>query len=46
MPEERARLYVGDKYTLEHNHKLRPILEVLQNHSHIVQTSQKPIAFQ
>ena len=43
---EKVRRYIGDKYNLEYNCKLRPIIETLQNHSHIIQTSQKPIVFQ
>jgi hypothetical protein len=29
---------------LEHNHKLRPILDLLLNHNHIVQANLKPVA--
>jgi DNA replicative helicase MCM subunit Mcm2 (Cdc46/Mcm family) len=38
--------YIGDKHTLAHNKKLRPILELLINHSHIIQTGQRPVALQ
>ena len=43
---EKVKRYIGDKYKLEYNIKLRPIVELLQNHNHIIQTSQKPIVFQ
>ena len=43
---EKVRRYIGDKYKIEYNIKLRPIVELLQNHNYIVQTSQKPIVFQ
>jgi DNA replicative helicase MCM subunit Mcm2 (Cdc46/Mcm family) len=43
---EKVSRYIGDKYKLEHNIRLRPIVDLLQNHNHIVQTSQKPIVFQ
>jgi hypothetical protein len=43
---EKVKRYIGDKYKLEHNIKLRAIVELLQNHNHIIQTSQKPIVFQ
>ena len=43
---EKVKRYIGDKFRLEYNIKLRPIVELLQNHTHVVQTSQKPIVFQ
>lgn len=43
---EKVKRYIGDKFRLEYNIKLRPIVELLQNHNHIIQTSQKPIVFQ
>lgn len=43
---EKVRRYIGDKFKLEHNIKPRPMVDLLQNHNHIVQISQKPIVFQ
>jgi hypothetical protein len=41
-----VKRYVGDKYKLEYNIKLRPILQLLLNDSHIIQTNLKPVALQ
>jgi hypothetical protein len=35
--------YIGDKYKLRENSKLRPILEKLRNHSQVMTVSEKPI---
>ena len=43
---EKVKRYIGDKFRLEYNIKLRPIVKLVQNHNHIIQTSQKPIVFQ
>ena len=43
---EKVERYIGDKYKLEYNIRLRPIVDLLQNHNRIIQTSQKPIVFQ
>jgi MCM AAA-lid domain len=43
---EQVKGYIGDKYELTHNIKLRPILELLLNDSHIIQTNLKPVALQ
>jgi hypothetical protein len=41
---EQVKRYIGDKYTLEYNFKLRPILDLLIKNIHIDQVNQKPIA--
>jgi hypothetical protein len=35
--------YVGDKWSLEHNHKLKPIIDNLMNNSHIWRIGEKPL---
>lgn len=37
--------YIGNKFTLEHNKKLRPIVEMLRNHSRVEWTGKRPIIF-
>jgi DNA replicative helicase MCM subunit Mcm2 (Cdc46/Mcm family) len=39
----RVKYYVGEKYKLRENSKLRPILERLRNHSRVIIVSEKPI---
>ena len=39
----RVKSYIGDKYKLRENSKLRPILERLRNHSRVIIVSEKPI---
>lgn len=41
---DRVKHYIGEKFKLRENKKLRPILERLRNHSHIVTVSEKPVA--
>jgi DNA replicative helicase MCM subunit Mcm2 (Cdc46/Mcm family) len=40
---ELVNRYVDGKYTLEQNKKLRPVLDMLLNHDHVIQISQRPI---
>ena len=39
----RVKYYISNKYKLQDNKKLRPILEKLRNHSHVVIITQKPV---
>ena len=39
----RVKYYIGNKYKLQDNKKLRSILEKLRNHSQVVMISQKPV---
>jgi hypothetical protein len=39
----RVNSYIGEKYKLRENSKLRPILDRLRNHSQVVIVSEKPI---
>ena len=39
----RVKYYVGDKYKLRENGKLRPILERLRNHSRVITVSERPV---
>jgi len=39
----RVKSYIGAKYKLRENGKLRPILERLRNHSRVITVSEKPI---
>jgi hypothetical protein len=42
---EQVMRYIGDKHQLEHNKKLRPVLDLLLNdHTHIKEISQRPVA--
>jgi hypothetical protein len=41
---DRVRYYIGQKFKLRENKKLRPILERLRNHSHIHTVGEKPVA--
>ena len=41
---DRVRHYIGDKFKLRENKKLRPILERLRNHSQIRVVDEKPVA--
>ena len=38
--------YIGKSFSLENNKKLRPIVEMLRNHSRVQETKSKPIVFQ
>jgi DNA replicative helicase MCM subunit Mcm2 (Cdc46/Mcm family) len=40
----RVKHYVGEKYKLRENGKLRPIIERLRNHSQIITVSERPVA--
>jgi MCM AAA-lid domain len=41
---EQVKRYIGDKYQLEHNKKLGPVLDLLRNdRSHIKEISQRPV---
>lgn len=42
---EHVGLYIGDKYDLTHNFKLRPIADLLANSKSIKQVSLKPLVF-
>jgi DNA replicative helicase MCM subunit Mcm2 (Cdc46/Mcm family) len=42
---EQVRRYIGDKYDLSHNIKLRPIADLLLNNKSLKQVSLKPLAF-
>jgi hypothetical protein len=35
--------YIGDKWSLEHNHKLKPIIDNLMNNSRIRRIGEKPL---
>jgi replicative DNA helicase Mcm len=35
--------YIGDKWNLEHNHKLKPVIDNLLNDSHIKRIGEKPM---
>src|SRR5689334_8787398 len=39
----RVKHYVGEKYKLRENSKLRPILERLRNHTQVIIVSEKPV---
>ena len=41
----RVRYYIGERFKLRDNIKLRPIVERLRSHSHIVTVSEKPLVF-
>jgi hypothetical protein len=41
---DRVRHYIGEKFKLRENKKLRPILGRLRNHSHIRIVNEKPVA--
>lgn len=43
---ERVKHYIGDKFRLQDNVKLRPLLDMLLNHPSINQTQWKPIVLQ
>jgi hypothetical protein len=43
---DRVRHYIGEKFKLRENKKLRSILERLRNHSHIRIVNEKPVALQ
>jgi DNA replicative helicase MCM subunit Mcm2 (Cdc46/Mcm family) len=40
----RVKHYLGEKYKLRENGKLRPIIERLRNHSQIITVSERPVA--
>ena len=35
--------YIGDKWDLEHNRKLKPVIDNLMNDSHVWRIGEKPI---
>jgi DNA replicative helicase MCM subunit Mcm2 (Cdc46/Mcm family) len=43
---QQVAAYIGKSFSLENNKKLRPIVEMLRNHSRVQETKSKPIVFQ
>ena len=43
---QQVAAYIGKSFSLENNKKLRPIVDMLRNHSRILETKSKPIVFQ
>jgi hypothetical protein len=43
---QQVAAYIGKSFSLENNKKLRPIVDMLRNHSRIQETKSKPIVFQ